>query len=335
MNRGGLVMGWDIGGAHLKAAISREGHLIQTYCVATPVWTGIDVVKEAMARIFRDWPDIDQHRVTMTAELADVFSNRQQGVLALIDLAETSLTGDSIRYLSTEGLLYEASEARQRPNLIASANWVAAAKLAAKHFQSGVLVDVGSTTTDLTSFEFNDIIDAGMSDLQRVRRQSLIYQGVLRTPVCAWVHEIEFDGHVQRVAAEFFADAADVYRILGRLPDGIDLGDTSDGRGKSWVESCDRIARMLLTDTASHDRGQWLAVCEKMADLQRVRLQGAINSAVERCAESCDMLVGAGIGRFLLPAIASDIGLQYCELPTLDSDASDSLPAAALALWES
>jgi len=222
-------MGWDIGGAHLKAALGIDGRIEQTFCVATPVWTGVNVIREAMESICNECPRVDQHRVTMTAELVDIFANREDGVLALIELAESTLSGRSVRFLSAEGLLFAAAEARQRAAQIASANWVAAARLAANRYRSGVLVDVGSTTTDLSGFESNAIIPSGMTDLQRSRAQTLIYQGVLRTPVCAWVQEIEFDGQMQSLAAEFFANAADVYRVLEWLPDGVDLARNSAG----------------------------------------------------------------------------------------------------------
>jgi len=312
MNCSGVVMGWDIGGAHLKAALGIDGRIEKTFCVATPVWTGTDVISEAMDAICNQCPRVDQHRITMTAELVDIFADREQGVLTLIELAETVLAGRSVKFLSAEGLLYAATEARQHAAQIASANWVAAARLAADHYGSGVLVDIGSTTTDLTGFESNALIQSGFSDLQRSRARTLIYQGVLRTPVCAWVQEVEFEGHVQGLAAEFFANAADVYRVLEWLPASVDLAETCDGRGKSWSESRDRIARMLLTDARLHSREQWLAVCTAMADLQRDRIVEAI----------------------LVIAAATQLGMQYRELPMLDAQASDSLPAAALALWE-
>ena len=37
---------------------------------------------------------------------------------------------------------------------------------------------------------------------------------------------------MQRLAAGGFANMADVRRILGELPDGVDQHDTLDGRGK-------------------------------------------------------------------------------------------------------
>lgn len=339
MNRQGVVTGWDIGGAHLKVAVADQSGLVQVDCIATPVWQGVDVIEaamnESMATIKAKWTDVSEHRVTMTAELVDVFLSREDGVAQIVALTQRCLGPAPVRYLDVDAALYESKHALAQPFRFASANWVAPAKLASSQFRAGVVVDIGTTTTDITCFADGHVISAGSSDLQRSRDQTLIYLGVVRTPVCAWVDEIEFAGHTQGVAAEYFANAADVYRIIDRLPADADQGQTCDGRGKTKEESRDRLARVLLTDSACHGPTQWHEVCQRMANLQSKRIERAIDRQLKRhlLERESIVLVGAGVGRFLLAPIAEKLGISYHELAGVSAAAIDSLPAAALALW--
>lgn len=334
MNHAPVVMGWDIGGAHLKVAVSADGQLLAVDSIATPVWQGLEVVGEAMVAASNRWPAAVAHRVTMTAELADIFTDRVDGVIRLIGLTKKVLGEQSVLYLNVSGGLCNAERALEDPQRIASANWVASVMLAASQFDRGVLTDVGSTTTDIIRFDSGQVITDGTSDLQRCRSQALLYLGVVRTPVCAWVDEIEFDGHRQTVASEYFANAADVYRLIDRLPQEADNAETCDGRGKTWRESRDRIARVLMTDADCHSRGAWIDVGERMASLQSDKIESAIRTQMGRFGDDAEgtVLVGAGIGRFLLPSIADSLEVSYRELHGISPQATDALPAAALAI---
>ena len=44
---------------------------------------------------------------------------------------------------------------------------------------------------------------------------------------------------------EYFASMADVYRILGELPEGADMHPAADEREKTSPASCARLARMI------------------------------------------------------------------------------------------
>ena len=45
--------GWDIGGAHLKAAwVDEQGGLAGTGQLATPLWEGLEALEEAVPRLY-------------------------------------------------------------------------------------------------------------------------------------------------------------------------------------------------------------------------------------------------------------------------------------------
>ncbi len=61
---------------------------------------------------------------------------------------------------------------------------------------------------------------------------------------------------MQRLAAGHFANMADVRRILGELPDGVDQHDTLDGHGKTINESVTRFARCFGRDAIDATSGR-------------------------------------------------------------------------------
>ncbi|HKW41168.1 MAG TPA: hypothetical protein VJN39_07965, partial [Gemmatimonadales bacterium] len=79
------VIGWDLGGAHLKAArLDGAGtveHVMQLPC---PLWQGIEHLDRALAEVLSAFGAAPLHAVTMTGEMADLFANRTVGVTRLV-----------------------------------------------------------------------------------------------------------------------------------------------------------------------------------------------------------------------------------------------------------
>ena len=69
------AIGWDIGGAHLKAAlVTRDGTVEQVIQTPCPLWKGVSFLHEAMKEIVGQL-QIERvlHGITMTGELVDLF----------------------------------------------------------------------------------------------------------------------------------------------------------------------------------------------------------------------------------------------------------------------
>ena len=93
---------------------------------------------------------------------------------------------DGLRFFAGEPA-GAASPTSARPgSSIASANWLATASHAAQRIADGVLVDIGSTTTDLIALSRTAACcGSSRSDAQRLASGELVYHGVVRTPLCA------------------------------------------------------------------------------------------------------------------------------------------------------
>ena len=192
--------------------------------------------------------------------------------------------GQTLRvYAGSFGFL-DPDDAKNRTLEVASANWHATAALIARHHQDALLVDVGTTTTDLIPIKDGAVAARGATDAERLTEGELLYTGVVRTPVMAVAHSAPFKGRVQRIAAERFATMADVWRLTGDLPDDADPYPSADQRGKSGPESAARLARMLGRDESEAELGAWVALARYFADCQLAEIEHAARGLAERDA---------------------------------------------------
>ena len=312
-------IGWDIGGAHLKvASVSETGKVEFVEQFASPLWQGIDQLEALLPKTIERLPKgSHSHAFTITAELVDVFKDRQEGMNTLINICEKNL-GDNISlYAATEGLL-DLNSARKKTNQIASANWHASAGYTASLIESGVFIDVGSTTTDIIPFSEGDLDNRGGDDQSRLRFDELVYTGVVRTSLMSLTNKVPFNGEWQNIAAENFATTADVYRVLVRLDESDDLMESTDGQSKDIEGSIRRLARMLGTDsTVSIKRPHWYKLAEYFEEMQLQLLTNAVLRILSNSENSVSKIVGAGAGQFLVKKIAHRINIPYIEFSAL------------------
>ena len=335
-----VVLGWDIGGAHLKLALVRDGAVVAARQMPSPLWLGLDRLAAALDEALSPWPTADRHAVTMTAELADLFPDRASGVRAILDVMTRRVPAGSVRVYANDGSLLSAAEAAAAPARVASANWHAAAALAARRVRDGLLVDIGSTTTDLVPVRRGRVAAQGADDAGRLARDELVYRGVVRTPVMALASHVRLAGARVGVAAELFATSADVFRLTGQLPADADQQPTADGRGKSPAESRARLARMVGRDAASAEDAVWDGLARQLAARLLRELAAAARRVVAGAAvPAAAPVIGAGVGRFLAVALAERLGRPYRSYASVipaagevAAIAADCAPAAAVAL---
>ena len=323
--------GWDLGGAHLKAAQSdARGRLQGALQLPCPLWKGLDHLVAALDEAKRRLAPTHRHGVTMTGELVDLFADRAEGVARLVEAVRQALPDANIAiYAGAAGFVAPAA-ARSRVREVASANWHASACFVAARCPAGLFVDVGSTTTDVVPFADGAVRNAGFSDAERLVAEELVYTGVTRTPVMALADSAPFAGERQRLMAEHFATAADLHRLTGALPADADQHDTADGRGRSAEDSARRLARMLGRDLDSAEPAAWRRLARHLAERQLQQIHGAAERVLSRGLIGDDApVVGAGIGRFLADTLAARLGRPFFEFATLVSGAPETWEWAA------
>ncbi|MDR2874531.1 MAG: S-layer protein [Methylobacillus sp.] len=335
------VLGWDIGGAHLKAVLVRpDGRAIHAVQRACPLWRGMDKLQQAVADVLAGLPTrVTHHAITMTGELADIFPDRPSGVAHITQNMRRWLDDADIAiYAGSQGFLApDAVDAHA--DAIASANWHASAEFLARQCDAALFMDIGSTTADLIPLHSGKPAARGYSDAERMRTEELVYTGVIRTPVMAVARRLPFAGEWQQLAAEHFATMADVYRLTGELSEEYDMGDTADGQGKSARESARRLARMTGRDFRDAELEQW----RQFARAARSRQVWMLQSAAERQLSlhvfpDNAPIIAAGAGIFLARELARVMNRPFIEAAQwIEGDAAVTqwanvcLPAHAVA----
>ncbi|HVP25601.1 MAG TPA: H4MPT-linked C1 transfer pathway protein, partial [Methanomicrobiales archaeon] len=149
------MIGIDVGGANLKLVDGKRVTL--RYC---PIWEDAPLAEHLQA--FRDaHPDPDA-AVVMSGELADCFGSKMEGIGFIVDAVREVFPG--ARFYGTDAAFHQDAVPQ-----LAAANWLASADLLRTRYPGAVLLDVGSTTTDIIPLaEFPRLL--GLSDLGRLQR---------------------------------------------------------------------------------------------------------------------------------------------------------------------
>lgn len=313
-----IVLGWDIGGAHVKAACADEtGVVMDVRQVPCALWQGMRHLDAALARLAEALGgDRAVHALTMTGELADLFEDRHEGVRRILDCF-TARFGAQVRVLTIEGELICAAQAARRPSAVASANWMASALVAAAASPfPALLVDIGSTTSDIVALRDGAAQPQARDDAGRLDSGELVYAGVVRTPVAVLVDRVPWEGRWTAVSAEVFATSGDAWVLSGALvPQAGEFGAGADGRGWNAADCARRLARMIGRDPQAAVPERWRRLAHYVAGVQ----EDSLRRAVERRLSAVDVthLVAAGVGAFLVRRIAARLGLECVDFGTL------------------
>ncbi|MDR5768177.1 MULTISPECIES: hydantoinase/oxoprolinase family protein [unclassified Caballeronia] len=344
------VFGWDVGGAHVKVSMAtRAGVLADVAQWACPLWQGMAHLERAIDAMFERWPaaadPAARHAVTMTGEMVDLFADRAEGVRALTRALAQRLGPRTMFFAGDAGWLARSACAEHWPK-VASANWLATAQWVAACLPDALLVDIGSTTTDIIPIVGRRVVARGTSDAERLVSGELVYQGVVRTPLCGLAHRIAFRGEHAGVMNEWFATTADVYRLTGELWPEHDQHPSADNGPKTQAASRVRIARMIGRDAADASDAEWRRFAQGWRREQLRALETNLARVVAQdAALAAAPIVGAGCGRFLAAALARQEARSYVDfarLAGIDGDdatraewVSTCAPSVAVALLAS
>ena len=338
------ILGWDIGGAHLKLVrMESDGRLIDVQQVACPLWQGLSTLSAAMDRLMtpQDLDPATRHALTMTAELVDAFESRSEGVRQIIHFMETKLASQEIRIFAGDlGFQFPRDITPEMRAHVASANWLASGLWVGHKLDHALLVDIGSTTTDILAVIEGAPKYLGYCDEERIESGELVYTGVARTPLMAISGRIPLAGRWKGVLAESFATASDVYRMSLELKEGDDHYPAADHGPKTLEGSARRIARQYGLDQPMVGIEPMTQAAGYLREQQLQRILEALHQVISAhpIAGSAP-LVAAGVGRFLVPELARRLGrpsLDFSTLLSLDSalqgySPADCAPAAAVA----
>lgn len=291
------VIGLDIGGANLKAATAEGDACSEVF----EIWRTPGELHQRLRTILDRFSPVNQLAVTMTAELADCFTTKAEGVDFILGQVEQAAGEIPITIWLTSGQFAAPGEARHCPLEVAAANWHALATWAGRLVSRGnaILFDIGSTTSDLIPLRDGLPCAAGRTDVARLVSGELVYTGARRTPVCCVASQVPFRGGTVPLAAEWFATMGDVHLLLGNLPeDPLDC-HTANGRPATLPFARDRLARAICCDREEVTAGELEEIAQFLADQQRSQLRSALRPILDRASGPLEAAIVSGAGEFL------------------------------------
>jgi probable H4MPT-linked C1 transfer pathway protein len=327
------VIGWDIGGANVKAAlVHRDGGKtsVETVSRAFEIWKDSKGLPDVLREVAAALPPADAAAVTMTAELSDVFRTKREGVNFVLDAVGAAMPGP-LAVFTVDGTFATDAEARARPLAVAASNWMATSILVARHVPDALLVDIGTTTTDLVPIRHGRVVACGRTDPERLLAGELLYTGAVRTNVAAIVPRVPLWGGECPVASEYFAVSGDVHVLLGDLAEASYTGSTPDGRAPSAGFAAERLARVVCADVEMLSGNDIQRIARFIAGAQVDQIAAAIRRVTEHVSERVDV-VATGVGDFLVHRAAAVAGLSSRNLSdAVQIDVGWAAPAVAIA----
>lgn len=326
--------GYDVGGAHLKIALVEDGRVLAARQIACPLWLGLVQLDIALREASDLTNQANCHAVTMTGELTEIFQSRQAGVISLVERLTENL-GEIARFFMGLQGFGTAAQATADPDRVASANFLATAQLVASRRSKSLLIDMGSTTTDIIVCDSPQ----GLTDAERLRTGELVYTGLTRTLVPTVTTRAPFAGRWQGLARDSFATMADVRRVLGQLPADVDVHATTDRRGTSFEESLTRLARGFGRDSDVRDLVMWKVSAAHICDVQLLSIEEGARQVLAQSGIAVTSVVAAGIGSTEAAKIARRLDLpaiDLCDLVAAEASCrtwvTRCAPAVAVAL---
>ena len=323
----------DVGGANIKLA-DGAGYVSSEFF---PLWQKPAELSQVLAAQIDAAPPTLHMVVTMTGELADCFVTKAAGVRAILDAVESAADGrETVVYLCN-GEFAAPQAARAAPLLAAASNWHALASYAARYCAkgSGLLIDIGSTTTDIIPINPTGPTAIGKTDPERLATRELVYTGVRRSPVCALVNELLWRGESCATAQELFATTADVFVLLGYLDEDFADNSTADGQPLTRDAAHVRLARMVCADTSLFSMDDAMRAAETIFRAQLDKLCTATQQVLGRMETQPETIVISGEGEFLVRALVERMSIPtkvVSLLETLGPELSRAATSHSLAI---
>jgi probable H4MPT-linked C1 transfer pathway protein len=331
-----LALGLDIGGANLKAADAAGNWAERPFAI----WRSPESLTTELRALLAPFSGIEQIAVTMTAELADCYRTKADGIRQIVAAVKDVANHMPVKVWSTAGGFVDAeflvAESSQAMLEFAASNWHALVTWLASRFpaQDALLIDIGSTTTDIIPFGKSRVYAHGRTDFERLVAGELLYTGIRRTPLCAVARTVEIGRKNCPLAAELFATTQDVYLLLGELSEDVANCDTANGRPATRDEAWDRLVRQVCCDRTEISQPEAVLIARNFAEQQEQQIGEALNAVLRASPTGydCQTVIVSGSGRFLAQKIlAKNAALSRVEVIDISEILKPAAPEAACA----
>lgn len=290
-----VILGIDIGGANTKITELEEKYY-KIHHIYFPMWKKHNKLTELL-RVYNSG-NVEKVGIVMTAELVDAYRSKREGVEDILNSVERAFPDKDIYVFDVDGNFLEIDVAKKKYIKVSASNWTATAYFVIKDIcDNCILVDMGSTTTDIIPIKDGEIL-AEETDLKRLMNNQLVYVGALRTPLSFLTNTVVFRGFKTNVSSEYFSITGDVNLILNKINPEDYTCDTPDGVPVDRKSCMRRVARVLCSDLEEVNEEEILDI-----SLQFYRkLLNMVRSNLDRVSERYEIrdVVITGLGESIL-----------------------------------
>ncbi|MFQ5432994.1 MAG: hydantoinase/oxoprolinase family protein [Nitrospinota bacterium] len=260
------ILALDIGGAFIKSTYlpvtGRQKYSIIPFHLYEQPKKLVSILKS-----IRRERGKQEVAVTMTGELCDCFKSRRDGVRHIAKTAE-SVFGRNVKIFSRKGRLVSVKQAVRKWEETASANWAITPLWLGGFADDFLVMDIGSTTTDITPVRKKVIANKGWNDFERSVNGELVYTGYLRTTTAAVAQSVTLRGRKVPLSSENFCNMGDVHLIRGAITKAKYNTKAPDGGGSTRTAAMKRLARQLMAERSEFSVRELEIVADRLADAQ-------------------------------------------------------------------
>ena len=290
-------LGIDIGGAHIKlVGLNEKKELIFVDYIKFYFWKEEKSINKVFNYINSKSNKNTLSGITMTAELCDIFKNRLDGFRKIYNYCK-KLKNDYFFYTKSKKKIFKKTDYSE----IVSMNWHSIGRLLERQLKNAIIVDFGSTTTDIICVKNHIIQNKNFDDFSRINSNELVYTGLTRTPIFAIDKKVRINRKYFEIIPEFFSDMSDVYRINSILKKQFDIDETADGKRRSKFSSYARLSRNFGLDFKKSNQNLIKDLSKEIIKTQLEKIYLAIkkNRAKYKIEKKSEIIV-CGIGKDVL-----------------------------------
>ena len=311
-----IYLGWDIGGANTKVAIFNSNfEIIDFHFKSISIWNNLLNLKDFFKDISKIYTNSNiTHFISLTAESCDNFNNRNHGVISIVDLCDTNLTGLK-KYYSNNNQYISFKEAVKNPHLLYSTNWMLTLNYLKNSEKINLIIDIGSTTTD---FVYKDMcVNENINDFMRLSNRTLLYQGAVRTPIPMFVNNINFGEKKIPVIKEVYATSGDIFCILKDIEFKNKSYIGADKLPYSEQNSLNRISRLIGKDYNINDRELFISLVKDLKVKFIINIVKNINHIEKLIGEKL-IVSSIGEGKGLIQEICYNEKIEFLAIDKID-----------------
>jgi len=304
-----IFLGWDIGGANTKVCVfNSDKKIICVHKKNLNIWDDFNDINSFFNTVQDFYKDYEiTSFITITAESCDNFKDRKEGIISILSECDKNIIGQKY-YYTNKNTYVDFSEAIKAPDKLFSTNWMLTSIFLNTSNNIDVILDIGSTTTDILYKNIN--IEANISDHKRLINKTLLYAGVIRTPVPMLTDEVLYRSNHTSLVREVFATTGDIFNVIGDIDFSNHNYKGSDNLQFTLENSLVRLSRLIGLD---YDQGDKKNIIQVAYNIKKLFIKKIINNINYIFGGSTKGLVISSIGEgsFLAKDMCKMYKLNY------------------------